>query len=153
MIRFGTDGVRGVAFEQLTLDYVTRLGYVAARRLGGATVLIGRDTRESGEQLATALASGLVAGGSRVDYLGMLPTPAIAYLAQANGCAAAAITASHNPYHDNGVKLFSVGGTKLTDDVQAAIESDLQTLEIPTIARLESLERVDRSRPYVDHVV
>ena len=153
MIRFGTDGVRGVAFEQLTLDYVTRLGYVAARRLGGATVLIGRDTRESGEQLATALASGLIAGGSRVDYLGMLPTPAIAYLAQANGCAAAAITASHNPYQDNGVKLFSIGGTKLTDEIQAAIESDLQSLEIPTIARLESLERVDRSRPYVDHVV
>lgn len=153
MIRFGTDGVRGVAFEQLTLDYVTRLGYVAARRLAGATVLVGRDTRESGEQLAVALVSGLIAGGSRVEYLGMMPTPAIAHLAQANGCAAAAITASHNPYRDNGVKLFSVGGTKLTDEVQAAIEADLESLAIPAITQIDSLERVDRSRSYVDHVV
>ncbi len=153
MIRFGTDGVRGVAFEQLTLDYVTRLGFVAARRLAGATVIVGRDTRESGEQLAVALASGLIAGGSRVEYLGMMPTPAIAHLAQANGCAAAAITASHNPYRDNGVKIFSVGGTKLTDEVQAAIEADLESLASPAITQIDLLERVDRSRSYVDHVV
>ena len=80
MIRFGTDGVRGVAFEQLTTDYVSRLGRVAGRHLGSTRVIIGQDTRESGTQLAEALAGGLRASGCEIEFLGVMPTPAIAYL-------------------------------------------------------------------------
>jgi len=152
MIRFGTDGVRGVAFEQLTLDYVSRLGRVAGRRLGSTRVLIGQDTRESGTQLAEALAGGLRASGCEVEFLGVMPTPAIAFLAQADGCAAAAITASHNPYRDNGVKLFSVGGNKLTDEVQDAIEGDLSGGASSPADQPVALERTDRSAQYVEHV-
>jgi phosphoglucosamine mutase len=151
MIRFGTDGVRGVAFEQLTTDYVARLGRVAARRLGSTRVLIGQDTRESGAQLAAALAGGLRAGGCDVEFLGVMPTPAIAYLAQVDGCAAAAITASHNPYQDNGVKLFSVGGNKLTDEMQDLIESDLAEASSDPVDQAMSLSRIDRSDAYVAH--
>ena len=151
MIRFGTDGVRGVAFEQLTTDYVARLGRVAARRLGSTRVLIGQDTRESGAQLAAALAGGLRAGGCDVEFLGVMPTPAIAYLAQVDGCAAAAITASHNPYQDNGVKLFSVGGNKLTDEMQDLIESDLAEASSDPVDQAVSLSRIDRSDAYVAH--
>jgi len=152
MIRFGTDGVRGVAFEQLTLDYVARLGRVAGRRLGSTRVIIGQDTRESGTQLAEALAGGLRASGCEVEFLGVMPTPAIAFLAQADGCAAAAITASHNPYRDNGVKLFSVGGNKLTDEVQDAIEGDLSGGASSPADQPVALERTDRSAQYVEHV-
>ena len=152
MIRFGTDGVRGVAFEQLTLEYVACLGRVAGRHLGSTRVLIGQDTRESGTQLAEALAGGLRASGCEVEFLGVMPTPAIAYLAQADGCAAAAITASHNPYRDNGVKLFFVGGTKLTDEVQDAIEGDLERGDSNATDQSVALVRTDRSTHYVDHV-
>ncbi|NDC27114.1 MAG: phosphoglucosamine mutase, partial [Actinobacteria bacterium] len=115
MIRFGTDGVRGVAFEQLTTDYVARLGRVAARRLGSTRVLIGQDTRESGAQLAAALAGGLRAGGCDVEFLGVMPTPAIAFAARQHNVVAIAITASHNLYQDNGIKIFGAGGRKLSD--------------------------------------
>ena len=152
MIRFGTDGVRGVAFEQLTTDYVSRLGRVAANRLGSRRVLIGQDTRESGAELAASLAGGLRAGGCEVEFLGVMPTPAIAYLAQLDGCAAAAITASHNPYRDNGVKLFAVGGNKLTDEVQDAIEGDLERGGSNAADQPVALVRTDRSANYVDHV-
>jgi phosphomannomutase len=125
MLRFGTDGVRGVAFTELTEQYVAELGLVAARELGVTKVLVGRDTRESGKQLETALANGLLAGGVSVELLGVAPTPAIAFLAAKRGCASAAITASHNPYLDNGVKLFANGGVKLSDAQQDAIESHM----------------------------
>ena len=152
MIRFGTDGVRGVAFEQLTTDYVARLGRVAGRHLGSTRVIIGQDTRESGTQLAEALAGGLRASGGEIEFLGVMPTPAIAYLAQIDGCAAAVITASHNPYRDNGVKLFSVGGNKLTDEVQNAIEGDLVGGDSSPADQPVALERTDRSAQYVEHV-
>lgn len=152
MIRFGTDGVRGVAFEQLTTDYVARLGRVAARRLGSAKVLIGQDTRESGAHFAAALAGGLRAGGCEVEYLGIMPTPAIAFLAEAHGCAAAAITASHNPFRDNGVKLFAVGGTKLTDEMQDLIEADLVAGGSNAVDESVVLQSIDRSDQYVAHV-
>lgn len=79
MLRFGTDGVRGVAFTELTEEYVAELGLVAARQLGVTKVLVGRDTRESGKRLETALANGLLAGGVSVELLGVAPTPAIAF--------------------------------------------------------------------------
>jgi phosphoglucosamine mutase len=86
-------------------------------------VVIGRDTRESGLVLQTALARGFAAGGATVELLGVTPTPAIAFAAAQRGCAGAAVTASHNPYADNGVKIFGIGGIKLTDDQERMIES------------------------------
>jgi phosphoglucosamine mutase len=123
MLRFGTDGARGVALTELTEQYVVDLGCAAATVLSLKHVVIGRDTRESGLVLQTALARGFAAGGATVELLGVTPTPAIAYAAAQRGCAGAAVTASHNPYADNGVKIFGIGGIKLTDDQERMIES------------------------------
>jgi phosphoglucosamine mutase len=123
MLRFGTDGVRGVALNELTEQYVVDLGCAAATVLSLKHVVIGRDTRESGLVLQTALARGFAAGGATVELLGVTPTPAIAYAAAQRGCAGAAVTASHNPYADNGVKIFGIGGIKLTDDQERMIET------------------------------
>jgi phosphoglucosamine mutase len=123
MLRFGTDGVRGVALTELTEQYVVDLGYAAATVLSLKHVVIGRDTRESGLVLQSALARGFVAGGATVELLGVTPTPAIAFAAAQRGCAGAAVTASHNPYADNGVKIFGIGGIKLTDDQERMIET------------------------------
>ena len=150
MLRFGTDGVRGVAFTELTEQYVAELGMVAARELGVTKVLIGRDTRESGKQLETALANGLLAGGVSVELLGVAPTPAIAFLAAKRGCASAAITASHNPYLDNGVKLFANGGVKLSDAQQDAIESHMTGSA--TVASAPATQ-VDLLGEYASHIV
>jgi phosphoglucosamine mutase len=122
---FGTDGVRGAAFSELTLDYVQRLGRVAVDVLTLNDVVVGRDTRESGPAFAGAIAAGATSAGARVIDIGVAPTPAIAFVAQHLGCAGVSITASHNPHHDNGVKIFSVGGTKLLDSEQARIERAL----------------------------
>jgi phosphoglucosamine mutase len=123
MLRFGTDGVRGVALTELTEQYVVDLGCAAATVLSLKHVVIGRDTRESGLVLQTALARGFAAGGATVELLGVTPTPAIAFAAAQRGCAGAAVTASHNPYADNGVKIFGIGGIKLTDDQERMIET------------------------------
>ena len=123
MLRFGTDGVRGVALTELTEQYVVDLGYAAASVLSLKHVVIGRDTRESGLVLQTALARGFATGGATVELLGVTPTPAIAFAAAQRGCAGAAVTASHNPYADNGVKIFGIGGIKLTDDQERMIET------------------------------
>ncbi|HEX2784362.1 MAG TPA: phosphoglucosamine mutase [Ilumatobacteraceae bacterium] len=124
-LRFGTDGVRGAAFDELTTDYVASLGHAAAVVLGTGEWLIGRDTRESGPALEQALIDGLRAGHAEPLRAGVLPTPALAYLSARHQTPAAMITASHNPYRDNGVKIFAVGGLKLTDDAQRAIEGAL----------------------------
>ena len=108
---FGTDGVRGVVGEELTADLVQRLGTAYARWSGGESVLVGRDTRASGPELERALEAGLAAGGSRAVRGGILPTPAIALLAEESG---AVISASHNPPEYNGVKFFR-SGWKLED--------------------------------------
>ncbi len=125
MLRFGTDGVRGVALTELTEQYAADLGYAAASVLSLKHVVIGRDTRESGLVLQTALARGFVAGGATVELLGVSPTPAIAFAAAQRGCAGAAVTASHNPFSDNGIKIFGLGGIKLTDDQEQLIEAAL----------------------------
>ena len=125
MLRFGPDGVRGVALTELTEQYAADLGYAAASVLSLKHVVIGRDTRESGLVLQTALARGFVAGGATVELLGVSPTPAIAFAAAQRGCAGAAVTASHNPFSDNGIKIFGLGGIKLTDDQEQLIEAAL----------------------------
>lgn len=124
-LKFGTDGVRGVALTELTPVFAARLGRAAATVLGPGRWLIGRDPRESSQVLADALAAGLVAGGAEPVDAGVLPTPALAYLSDLLAAPAAMVTASHNPWHDNGVKVFAAGGLKLPDEVERAIEAAL----------------------------
>ena len=140
-LRFGTDGVRGVAGRDLTAELVLALGRAAARVLGSPSAgtrpefLLGRDTRWSGPMLQAALAAGLAAEGADVVDLGVLPTPGVAALAGARGAAAAVISASHNPFGDNGIKLFAPGGRKLTEAQEAAVEAQLAGLAAGAAAR------------------
>lgn len=132
---FGTDGVRGrVGVAPITPDFVMKLGYAAGKVLaqakagsGKPTVLIGKDTRVSGYMLEAALEAGFAAAGVDVMLAGPMPTPAIAYLTRALRLAAGVvISASHNPYEDNGIKFFSAQGNKLPDAVETAIEAALE---------------------------
>ncbi len=120
-LRFGTDGVRAPA-DALQDDHVQALGRAAARVLGTQRWLIGRDTRESGPRIEAALAAGFADAGADVTLLGVLPTPGVACAGRESNLPAAMISASHNPYADNGIKLFAAGGRKLADGVQDAIE-------------------------------
>jgi phosphoglucosamine mutase len=126
---FGTDGVRGEAGTFLDAGLATSLGRAAAASLEAERpqVLIVRDTRESGPMLEAALAAGIAAGGGDALLAGVLPTPAAAILVKRLGLdLAAVVSASHNPYRDNGIKFFSGQGTKLDDEVEARIESLLE---------------------------
>ncbi|HVT75690.1 MAG TPA: phosphoglucosamine mutase [Acidimicrobiales bacterium] len=128
-LKFGTDGVRGVAFEELTTDLVYALGRAAVRVLGGDEPFhVGRDTRESGPALQAALAAGLAAEGAGVVDLGVIPTPGVASVCATRHAPGAVLSASHNPYQDNGVKFFAQGGVKLTDDVEQRIEDQMREL-------------------------
>jgi phosphoglucosamine mutase len=131
-LRFGTDGVRGEAGTDLTPELVLALGRAAARVLaadGAAPAfVIGRDTRWSGPMLQAAVSAGLAAEGVDVVDLGVLPTPGVAAVAAARGLPAAVISASHNPYSDNGVKLFAVGGRKLQEGDEEQVEAELGKL-------------------------
>ena len=124
---FGTDGVRGrVGEAPMTPEFVLALGRAAALELRGPVVL-GRDTRASGPMLEAALVAGMLEAGAEVLALGVLPTPGVAYLAGSYGArAGAVISASHNSYHDNGVKFFGEGGKKLPDEAEARIEAALE---------------------------
>ena len=113
LLRFGTDGVRGVANTELTPEFALSLGRAAARVLGGSAFVVGRDTRRSGPLLSAAFCAGLMSEGIDVIDLGVLPTPGVAWVSAHLGVPAAMISASHNPYADNGIKLFSAGGRKL----------------------------------------
>ncbi len=154
-LKFGTDGVRGVALTELTTDYTASLARAAAQVLGGGRWLVGRDPRESGPALEVAVVAGLIAGGAEPVSVGVVPTPALAWLAAQLGCPAAMITASHNPWRDNGVKIFGVGGVKLLDQVERAIESAMAPLPVTMdpqnlSSAAPSHEGVDR---YVMHLV
>lgn len=127
---FGTDGIRGeVGSPQMSADFVLRLGWAAGRVLaphGGGTVLIGKDTRISGYMFESALEAGLSAAGVNVQLLGPMPTPAIAYLTRATHAqAGVVISASHNPFQDNGIKFFSSEGRKLADSIELHIEEEI----------------------------
>ena len=125
---FGTDGVRGVAGEKITVDLARSLGR-AATHLSPARaprVLIIRDTRESGEMLEAALAAGVAAAGGEASLGGVVPTPAAALAVLREGYdLAVVVSASHNPYHDNGIKFFGPDGDKLSDAAEEAIEREL----------------------------
>ena len=128
MLKFGTDGVRGVANRDLTPELVLALGRAAARVLGSEEVVIGRDTRRSGPLIEAALCAGLASEGVDVVRLGVAPTPAVAWVASERRVAAAVVSASHNPFADNGVKLFAVGGRKLDEALEADLEYELHRL-------------------------
>jgi phosphoglucosamine mutase len=134
--RFGTDGVRGVANDELTVELTLALGRAAARVLAepGGRVLVARDTRRSGPLLEAALAAGLAAEGVDVELVGVLPTPGLAFLGQRERVPAAMISASHNPFPDNGIKFFAPGGRKLPDVAEAKVEAVLDALraEVPS---------------------
>jgi phosphoglucosamine mutase len=139
MALFGTDGVRGVAGEFLTADVALKLGRAAALTSPAEhpQVLIVRDTRESGEMLEAALAAGIAAGGGHALLGGVLPTPGAAVLVRRYGFdLAAVVSASHNPYHDNGIKFFGPEGMKISDEQEAEIERRLE----------EPSERIGRLR-------
>ncbi len=132
---FGTDGVRGVVGADLTLPLVERLGRAFSLWSDGAPVLVGRDTRSSGPDVERALAEGLASGGSPVTLAGVLPTPAVALLAEANG---AVVSASHNPAEYNGVKFFA-RGSKLTDEQEEEVEARLDAPAAATSAEVTAL--------------
>lgn len=128
---FGTDGIRGRVGESLiNPEFVTKLGWAAGKVLAGTgtnKVLIGKDTRISGYMLESALEAGLSAAGINIGLLGPMPTPAIAYLTKTfRSEAGIVISASHNPFYDNGIKFFSSTGFKLDDDIELAIEAQME---------------------------
>src|ERR1700680_970549 len=152
---FGTDGVRGrVGDMPITPDFFMRLGYAAGKELVARshnpqeierpTVLIGKDTRISGYMLESALEAGFCAAGVDVVLVGPMPTPGVAFLTRALRLSAGVmISASHNPYEDNGIKFFSADGMKLPDAVESEIESLLDgALTVAASAQLGKAERV-----------
>ena len=145
---FGTDGVRGVVGEfPITPDFALRLGYAAGKVLGKMghkpSVIIGKDTRLSGYLFESSLEAGFSYAGVDVYMAGPIPTPAIAYLTNAlNLSAGVVISASHNPYTDNGIKFFSANGTKLPDEVEIAIEEELDK-KMVIADRLGKVKRLD----------
>jgi phosphoglucosamine mutase len=125
-LKFGTDGVRGLANAELTPELALGFGRAAARVLGtGTAFAVGRDTRRSGPLLESAFVAGLAAEGIDALLLGVVPTPAVAWACAEAGIPGAVISASHNPFPDNGIKLFAAGGRKLSDEIETAIEAEL----------------------------
>ncbi|WP_126424835.1 phosphoglucosamine mutase [Brevibacillus marinus] len=161
---FGTDGVRGVANQQLTPELAFQIGryggYVLTRHKqeGKPKVVLGRDTRISGQMLESALIAGLLSVGAEVMRLGVIPTSGVAYLTRALGAdAGVMISASHNPFPDNGIKFFGSDGFKLSDEVEQEIEQYLDmvvdTLPRPTGENIGSiLEYLEGSQKYLSHL-
>lgn len=123
MLEFGTDGVRGRANQELTPEFALSFGRAVAAVFAPRSVVIGRDTRISGAMLSSALASGLSSSGVEVIDLGVIPTPGVAYISAKRDVVGVVISASHNPYQDNGIKVFGPGGMKLEDDLESRIHS------------------------------
>ncbi len=154
---FGTDGVRGkVGSYPITPDFALKLGWAAGKVLasqGSKMVLIGKDTRISGYMLESALEAGLAAAGLSAAFTGPMPTPAIAYLTRTfRAEAGIVISASHNPYYDNGIKFFSAKGTKLLDEIEEAIEAMLeQSMDCVESAELGKASRInDAAGRYIE---
>lgn len=154
---FGTDGIRGrVGVCPITPDFVLKLGWAAGKALaaqGNTKVLIGKDTRVSGYMLESALEAGFSAAGVSVEFLGPMPTPAVAYLTRTfRAAAGVVISASHNPYYDNGIKFFSDTGHKLSDEVEARIEAyleqDMDCVESEQLGRAYRIE--DAAGRYIE---
>src|SRR5437764_6418837 len=152
---FGTDGIRGKAhlypFDGPTMF---ALGEALAHRLGrGSSILLGMDTRESGPEIARALTAGIGQGGGQAIFIGIVPTPAVAYLCRTSDAAAGiSISASHNPFDDNGVKIFGHDGMKLADAIEEEIEDELRALRRDgvTIPFVELSPSYELTRKYED---
>jgi phosphoglucosamine mutase len=146
---FGTDGIRGkVGQSNINPEFVMKLGWAAGKVLAGSgtnKVLIGKDTRISGYMLESALEAGLSAAGINIGLLGPMPTPAIAYLTKTfRSEAGIVISASHNPFYDNGIKFFSADGMKLDDDIEIAIEEMMdRPMECVASDKLGKATRID----------
>jgi phosphoglucosamine mutase len=155
---FGTDGIRGrVGSDVVNASFMLKLGWAVGRVLvkqeGGGKVVIGKDTRISGYMFESALEAGLSAAGVDIRLLGPMPTPAIAYLTRSlHAQAGIVISASHNPYYDNGIKFFSAQGSKLPDDVELAIEAELEkpmlTVDSSMLGKAERVD--DAARRYIE---
>ncbi|HBT48020.1 MAG TPA: phosphoglucosamine mutase [Peptococcaceae bacterium] len=158
---FGTDGVRGIANEELTPELAFKLGRCGATVLAkgrrGARVVVGRDTRISGDMLEAALVAGICSVGGRALKVGIVPTPAVAWLTRALGAdAGVVISASHNPVADNGIKFFSSTGFKLPDSIEDEIErlvlNERDDLPRPTGSAVGRVEAVKAAEEYINHV-
>ena len=159
---FGTDGVRGVANKELTCELAYRLGKAGAYVLGkgkeGIKVVVGMDTRISGDMLESALSAGLMSEGANVIFLGVVPTPAVAYLTRKyNADCGVVISASHNPFEYNGIKFFSDKGYKLSDEIELEIESIVEDLGkidyIPVGEKIGCKNRTTNAvREYADYL-
>lgn len=149
---FGTDGIRGtVGQHPINPEFMLKLGWAAGKvfsEQGQSKVLIGKDTRISGYMFESALEAGLSASGVDTLLLGPMPTPAVAYLARTfTDAAGIVISASHNPFHDNGIKFFSTNGTKLPDETELAIEAYLEKpMEMVSSAKIGKTRRVEDAR-------
>ena len=155
---FGTDGIRGIVGEDLTHELAMKVGEAAAYVLGGKkdlVVLIGRDTRISGQMLASALSAGFMSQGAKVIDLGVVPTPAVSYLVKKYGASMGAmISASHNPAEYNGIKLFNNEGFKLPDATENEIEKYLLGKAVPATTKVGTYEMCeDAVDDYVNHIV
>ena len=161
---FGTDGVRGIANEELTAEQAMQLGQAGAYILSRGSsrrplIMVGCDTRRSGDMLANALMAGACSVGANVMYLGVLPTPAVAYLARTHhATAGVVISASHNPMEYNGIKFFDCNGFKLPDEVEDEIEAEIRSgmkdVTFPVGEGVGHVEyRMEAWREYVDHAI
>ena len=151
-VRFGTDGIRGRASDEITVDLAYRLGRAVAT-VFSVPVYVGYDTRESSPTLAAAVLAGLRDGGANGVNLGYFTTPGVAVIAQQRGGAGVVVSASHNPYYDNGLKVLGVGGAKLDLATEAAVESALAIVEGPVSEDFAIVE-IDGSaeHEYVQHL-
>lgn len=158
---FGTDGVRGVAGAELTIELATKLGQAGAyvltkEQAHKPTIIVGCDTRISGGMLASALMAGICSVGANAIYAGVMPTPAIAYLTRKHKVdAGVVISASHNPMEFNGIKFFNGSGYKLSDaledEIEALIANDMKDITLPTGSAIGKIEyRFDLVREYID---
>lgn len=151
-VRFGTDGIRGRASDEITVDLAYRLGRAVASVFSVA-VFVGYDTRESSPPLAAAVLAGLRDGGAQGVNLGYFTTPGVAVIAQQRGGVGVVVSASHNPYYDNGLKVLGVGGAKLDHATEAAVESALNVAQSPSSTDFEAVAIDDTAEhEYVTHL-
>ena len=151
-VRFGTDGIRGRASDEITVDLAYRLGRAVAS-VFSVPIYVGYDTRESSPPLAAAVLAGLREGGATGVNLGYFTTPGVAVIALQRGGAGIVVSASHNPYYDNGLKVLGIGGQKLDHATEAAVESALNVAESPSTNEFETVAIDDTAeRDYVNHL-
>lgn len=151
-VRFGTDGIRGRASDEITPDLAYRLGRAVAV-VFSVPIFVGYDTRESSPNLAAAVLAGLADGGARGINLGYFTTPGVAVIAQQRGGAGVVVSASHNPYYDNGLKVLGLQGGKLDHATEAAVESALNVAESPSVSVFAAREIDETAQhDYVRHL-